>query len=100
MNDPIKRVPNNHPVKKYSRNTVRLIMIGLSIAFALSTTSLTSIDSRVSLKPTTVPPIVIFTPTPVAVSHPGSTDGIMLMGFIIVLIIVLPIIFKRSTWTR
>jgi hypothetical protein len=42
------------------------------------------------------------TPTPVsgAVSRAGSTDGIMVMGVIIVIIVLLPILFKRSLWTK
>ena len=33
-------------------------------------------------------------------SVPGSTDGILLMGIIIVLIIVLPIVWTRRKWMR
>jgi hypothetical protein len=40
------------------------------------------------------------TPIPEAVSRAGSTDGIMLMGLVIVLIVLLPILFRRSTWTK
>ncbi len=40
------------------------------------------------------------TPIPEAVSQAGSTDGIMLMGVVIVLIVLLPILFRRSTWTK
>jgi hypothetical protein len=34
------------------------------------------------------------------VSEIGSTDGIVLMGIIIVLIVVLPAILQRRTWKR
>lgn len=42
------------------------------------------------------------TPTPVAgaVSRAGSTDGIMVMGVVIVVIVLLPILLRRSTWTK
>ena len=42
------------------------------------------------------------TPTPIAdaVSRAGSTDGIMLMGVVIVIIVLVPILFRRSTWTK
>lgn len=40
------------------------------------------------------------TPTSVSVSQPGSTDGIMIMGFAIVLIIILPILLQRGLWVR
>ena len=40
------------------------------------------------------------TPIPESVSRAGSTDGIFLMGVILVLIVLLPIVFRRSTWTK
>jgi hypothetical protein len=42
------------------------------------------------------------TPTPVvgAVSRAGSTDGIMLLGVIIVIIVLVPILINRNTWTK
>ncbi|HUI88533.1 MAG TPA: hypothetical protein VLX61_07375 [Anaerolineales bacterium] len=44
------------------------------------------------------------TPTPVSsavVSSPaGSTDWITLMGVVIVLIVVIPVLFRRSTWMK
>ncbi len=33
-------------------------------------------------------------------SVPGSTDGVLLMGVLIVLIILLPIIIERRRWMR
>ena len=40
------------------------------------------------------------TPAPQPVSVAGSTDWIVLMGVIIVLIVILPIIFRRRTWAK
>jgi len=42
------------------------------------------------------------TPTPIgqAVSHPGSTDGIVWLGFVIVAIVLLPILLRRIFWTK
>ena len=40
------------------------------------------------------------TPIPAAVSRAGSTDGIMLMGVVIVIIILLPILLRRGLWTK
>jgi hypothetical protein len=42
------------------------------------------------------------TPTPVAgdVSRAGSTDGIMVMGVVIVIIVLVPILLRRSMWTK
>jgi hypothetical protein len=38
------------------------------------------------------------TPTGARPSQPGSTDGIVIMGFAIVVIIILPILIQRSLW--
>jgi hypothetical protein len=40
------------------------------------------------------------TPLPGTGSQAGSTDGIMLMGVVIVIIVLLPILLRRSTWTK
>lgn len=40
------------------------------------------------------------TPIPSPTSIPGSTDGIMWLGAVIVIIILLPILLNKSTWTR
>lgn len=38
------------------------------------------------------------TPQPEGLSEIGSTDGIVIMGFVIALIIVIPILLRRKTW--
>jgi hypothetical protein len=42
------------------------------------------------------------TPTPVAgaVAPDGSTGGIMVMGIVIVIIVLVPILIRRSMWTK
>jgi len=41
------------------------------------------------------------TPTPTAIaSTVGSTDGIVLMGIVIVLIVIVPILLRRKTWAK
>jgi hypothetical protein len=40
------------------------------------------------------------TPVPKVISQGGSTDGIMLMGVVIVIIVLLPILLRRSIWTK
>jgi hypothetical protein len=40
------------------------------------------------------------TPTAQAVSHAGSTDGIVWLGFVIVAILLLPILLRRDIWTK
>jgi hypothetical protein len=42
-------------------------------------------------------------PTPIAtegISRIGSTDGIVLMGIVIVLIVIMPIWLRRKTWAK
>jgi hypothetical protein len=38
------------------------------------------------------------TPQPEDLSEIGSTDGIIIMGFVIALIIIVPIILRRKAW--
>jgi len=38
------------------------------------------------------------TPQPDGISEIGSTDGIVIMGFLIVLIIIIPILWHRKAW--
>ena len=38
------------------------------------------------------------TPSPQDLSEIGSTDGIVFMGFLIALIIVIPILIQRKSW--
>lgn len=38
------------------------------------------------------------TPQPNDLSEIGSTDGIIIMGFLIVLIIIVPILLRRKAW--
>jgi hypothetical protein len=40
------------------------------------------------------------TPGPRLTSQAGSTDWIVLMGVVVVLIVILPIILRRRTWAR
>ncbi len=42
------------------------------------------------------------TPTPTAANRsvPGSTDGLVIMSFVIALIIVIPILLQRSLWGK
>jgi hypothetical protein len=38
------------------------------------------------------------TPQPEGLSEIGSTDGIIVMGFVIALIIIIPILLRRKSW--
>ena len=76
-------------------------MIGLSLVLALFSAALTysappytqgNFAAAASfLQPTA-------TPKPQGLSQIGSTDGIIVMGFIIALIIVVPILVRKKSW--
>lgn len=94
--------------KKFLKNWMFVLIIGAGIILALAITATNTIASRADVAAGSVSQgglaaqYQIPTPTPTgeAISHPGSTDGIMLMGIIIVIIVLLPIIFRRGTWTK
>jgi hypothetical protein len=75
-------------------------IIGIGILLTLTASSFASFPTQ-GLSSTA---IANLTPTPTffakATSQAGSTDWITLMGVVIVLIVVLPVLFRRSTWTK
>jgi hypothetical protein len=77
------------------------IIILLSIALALMSAALTQ---RIQPKEgSTLAAAAFFlqtTPTPEQVdrSEIGSTDGIVVMGFVLVVIVILPILLRRKAW--
>jgi cytochrome c1 len=79
------------------------IIILLSIALALMSAALTqSIQPR---EDSTLAAAAFFlqtTPTPEQVdrSEVGSTDGIVVMGFLLVVIVILPILLRRKAWAQ
>ena len=72
-------------------------MIYLTWIFAMTSLAsfLTSILSSVSKSG--FPPAPLFQE---GETVPGTTDGILLMGILIVLLIVVPIVWTRRTWMR
>jgi hypothetical protein len=87
--------------KRILRTLYPVIVIGCGIMLAL-TSALSS--PMLLMKPDTGAAALYqaSTPTPIpeAVSQAGSTDGIMLMGVVIVLIVLLPTLLRRSTWKK
>jgi hypothetical protein len=88
--------------KKPMRKLVRpIITVGLGLVLALFSAALMySAPPNVQrglaaaeffLQPTT-------TPEPEDLSEIGSTDGIVVMGLLIALIIVIPILVRRKSW--
>ena len=79
-----------------------ILTIGLGLVLALSSAALTYsapptmqsnfVASGAFLLQTTA------TPPPQDLSEIGSTDGIIAMGFVIALIIIIPILLQRKSW--
>ncbi|MGA7192464.1 MAG: hypothetical protein WBW94_02460 [Anaerolineales bacterium] len=86
--------------KKYLRVLLPAIIIGIGILLALTASSFAPFPDHGLSRAA----IANLTPTPTAsaytTSQAGSTDWITLMGVIIVLIVVIPVLFRRSTWTK
>jgi archaellum biogenesis protein FlaJ (TadC family) len=86
--------------KKHLQILLPVIIVGIGILLALTASSFASFPvQRLGSAA-----IANLTPTPTfsakSASQAGSTDWITLMGVIIVLIVVLPVLFRRSTWTK
>ena len=85
-------------MKKFMRP---IITMGLGLVLALFSAALTYSAPPATqgdlaaaaffLQPTT-------TPQPRGLSEIGSTDGIIVLGFIIALIIIIPILLRRESW--
>lgn len=74
--------------------------IGLAFAFIGASVDTLNIGSRADLKMAALYQAASPTPAVTTVSQVGSTDQIMLMGVVITVIVILPILFRRSTWTN
>jgi hypothetical protein len=86
-------------MKKTYFEILLLILIGIGIISFLTASSFTAFASQGFHS--AAPQILTPTPTPsTGTSHAGSTDWITLMGVIIVFIVILPVLFRRSTWTK
>lgn len=86
------------------RKVVRpALVLGICLSLALLSTGLTYSSRPVmQAEPSATAPIpsVTTTPQPEGVSEIGSTDGIVAMGGIIVLIVITPILLRRKQWMR
>ena len=78
------------------------LVIGVSLALALFSAALThtiqssgqgNLYAAAFFLQQTTP-----TPIPVDVSEVGSTDGIVIAGFVIVAIVIVPILIRRKAW--
>ena len=87
--------------KRLLRTLYPVLMVTTGIVLALvSAASSSYLHAAFSLPAASVVQVITPTPTTEAVSHPGSTDGIMIMSIVIVVIVLLPLVFRRSLWTK
>ena len=82
---------------------VALLGIGLSLAVLSAAVGTVSPDMGGNDLLAAAQHLQTTSPTPIAtegISRIGSTDGIVLMGIVIVLIIIMPILLRRKTWVN
>jgi hypothetical protein len=87
-------------MKKFPRPA---LVLGIALSLALLSTGLTYSSQPIlqtEPTPTAAVPPVTTTPQVISVSEIGSTDGIVAMGGIIVLIIITPILLRWKQWMR
>lgn len=88
--------------KELMRRLVRpIVTIGLGLVLALFSAALTYVappatQGNLSAAAFFFQPTK--TPQPEGLSEIGSTDGIVVMGVVIALIIIVPILLRRKTW--
>jgi hypothetical protein len=78
---------------------VLLTLVGLLIVLVLSA-SISSSATRARTHPESVgaPQDQTATPGETDLTQPGSTDGIMWLGVVIVTVVLLPILVRKETW--
>ena len=93
----------NIAIMKTGSQTFRIaIWVMLGIAISLSSLALThplSLVQETTAAPTALTTTAV-TVTAEARSDVGSTDGIMLMAVVIVLIVIIPILLSWRTWSN
>jgi len=87
--------------KRLLRILYPVLMVTTGIALALVSAAFNSaLHGALSLPAASIYQAVTPTPAAEAVSHPGSTDGTMIMSVVIAVIILLPLVLRRSLWTK
>ena len=94
---------SNIAIMKTGSKTFRIaIWVMLGIVISLSSIALTrplTLAQEATAVPTALTKTAA-TATTEARSDVGSTDGIMLMAVVIVLIVIIPILLSRRTWSN
>ena len=69
-----------------------LALFSAALSYSASPSTPANLGSADSFQQATI------TPQPEELSEVGSTDGILVMGFVIALIIIIPILLRRTSW--
>ena len=80
-----------------------IITIGLGLILAFTSAALSSATPPVPQETSGVKSLFFQTtptPQPKDLSKVGSTDGITAMGFLIAIIIIVPILLRRKSWMQ
>lgn len=77
-----------------------LVLAAGALLAVLGSISGSALDKASGLPPLPLAEVATPTPVPTPTSVPGSTDGIMWMGAVIVFIILVPILLNKNTWTK
>lgn len=85
-------------MKTFTRS---VIVIAVSLMLALCSAAVTHTVQPAGYRDLSVAAFFLqttATPEPVDRSEVGSTDGIAVMGFVIVAIVIVPILLRRKAW--
>ncbi len=86
-------------MKKHLRILQPALVIGMGIVLAIAAAIFPLLND-----PQPAVSALQHAPTPTAtihaVSQAGSTDGITILGFLIVAIVIIPILLRKQVWTK
>ena len=84
------------------RYTRPILILGIGFFIALVGAALTAYSASPAVSGSLAAAAFFIQPTktpqPKDLSQIGSTDGIVVMGFVIALIIIIPILLRRKSW--
>jgi hypothetical protein len=75
-----------------------IVLVFMTLVFVLTSANFNQVEVSAKNLNTTSLSMKIVTPTPPAqeVSQVGSTDGIVIMGVVLVVIVTVPVLFRRK----
>ncbi len=88
-------------MRKQILRPIIVIGIGLTLVlFSVGMTRSAPLLNQGTATSTALPFQVTITPEPEDLSEIGSTDGVVIMGFVTALIIIVPILAQRKAWAK